>query len=260
MSRPVCCRVRAPNCLAKDSPSDSTTSRAARATLRKDQIWTWLAEPSPLQDQDAIELANTPLARWSLGGREVRNRRTRSHPTPEDPEGEQHREHRIAQGGGLQDQPRQGNHQSQQESWQPWRRTSNYEGDAETTPPWSTEVRARSRSSPAGTARCSCRSRRSGQSAADAPSATNTPKIRTTTMFAIVRLNSFDPVKVAASPRWNSSTRSTGLSPAMSAPSLSTCKQVAAWCSSSGRGVQRGVVDRRARGRPPPRTAHVPPV
>jgi hypothetical protein len=61
-----------------------------------------------LQDQDAIELANIPLARWGLGGREVRNRRTRSQPTPEDPEGEHHGEHRIAQGGGLQDQPRQG--------------------------------------------------------------------------------------------------------------------------------------------------------
>ena len=54
-------------------------------------------------------------------------------------------------------------------------------------------------------------------------------------MFAIVRLNSFDPVKWPLPPRWNSSTRSTGLGPAMSAPSLSTCKQVAAWCSSSGR-------------------------
>ena len=75
---------------------------------------TQLAEPSPLQDQDASGLANTPLARWGLGGREVRNRRTRSQPTPEDPEGEHHREHRIAQGGGLQDQPRQRNHESQQ--------------------------------------------------------------------------------------------------------------------------------------------------
>jgi hypothetical protein len=55
------------------------------------------------------------------------------------------------------------------------------------------------------------------------------------TMFAIVRLNSFDPIKLAASPRWNSSTSSTGISPATSAPSLSTCKQVAAWCSISGR-------------------------
>ena len=65
-------------------------------------------------DQDAIGLANTPLARVGLGGRDVRNRRTRRQPTPKDPEGEHHREHRIAQGGGLQDQPRQGNRQSQQ--------------------------------------------------------------------------------------------------------------------------------------------------
>jgi hypothetical protein len=49
-----------------------------------------------------------------------------------------------------------------------------------------------------------------------------------------VRLNSFDPIRLDASPRWDSSTRSTGVSPAMSAPWLSTCKQVAAWCSICG--------------------------
>jgi len=80
------------------------------SALHEDQA----RRPSPRQDQEAIELANTPLARWGLGGREVRHRRSRSQPTPEDPKGEHHREHRIAQGGGLQDQPRQGNHQSQQ--------------------------------------------------------------------------------------------------------------------------------------------------
>jgi hypothetical protein len=81
-------------------------------------------------------------------------------------------------------------------------------------------------------------------------------------MYAIVRLNSFGPIKLDASPRWNSSTRSTGVSLATSAPSLSTFKQVAAWCSICGeRGAQRGsLVRRRARSRPAPRTAHVPPV
>jgi len=47
-------------------------------------------------------------------------------------------------------------------------------------------------------------------------------------MYAIVRLNSLDPSSWTLPPRWNSSTRSTGVSPAMSAPWLSTCKQVAA--------------------------------
>ena len=81
-------------------------------------------------------------------------------------------------------------------------------------------------------------------------------------MFAIVRLDSFDPVKLAVPPRWNRTTRSTGLSPATSAPSLSTCKQVAASRSISGRA--RRTARRRcrssARGRPASRTAHVPPV
>jgi hypothetical protein len=54
-------------------------------------------------------------------------------------------------------------------------------------------------------------------------------------MYAIVRLNSFDPPSWPLPPRRNSSTSSTGISPATSAPSLSTCKQVAAWCSISGR-------------------------
>lgn len=63
---------------------------------------------------NAIGFANTLLACWGLRGREVCYRRSRGQPTPEDSEGEHHREHRIAQGGGLQDQPRQGNHQCEQ--------------------------------------------------------------------------------------------------------------------------------------------------
>jgi hypothetical protein len=73
-----------------------------------------LADRVPRQDQDTTELVNTPLARWGVGGREVPHRRSRSQPTPKDSEGEHHREHRVAQGGGLQDQPGQGNHQGQQ--------------------------------------------------------------------------------------------------------------------------------------------------
>jgi hypothetical protein len=35
----------------------------------------------------------TPISVLGLGGREVRYRRSRSQPTPEDSEGEHHREH-----------------------------------------------------------------------------------------------------------------------------------------------------------------------
>jgi hypothetical protein len=81
-------------------------------------------------------------------------------------------------------------------------------------------------------------------------------------MFAIVRLNSFDPVKVAASPALEQFDQIHRTQPGYVGTIVIDLQAgrrlvLKLW----ERGVQRGVVvGRRARGRPPPRTAHVPPV
>jgi len=66
--------------------------------------------------------------------------------------------------------------------------------------------------------------------------AVGTPRMRSDAMYAVVRLNSYDPNALAAAGTgWSSSTSSTQLSRAISAASSSTSKLGAGWCSTSGR-------------------------
>jgi hypothetical protein len=56
----------------------------------------WMRTKLADQVLDKIKKRQTPLTCWGLGCRKVCYRRSRGQPTPEDSEGEHHREHRIA--------------------------------------------------------------------------------------------------------------------------------------------------------------------
>jgi hypothetical protein len=81
-------------------------------------------------------------------------------------------------------------------------------------------------------------------------------------MFAIVRLNPFDPIRLAASSALEQFDQIHRTQPGYVGSIVVDASRSPPGAQSLGeRGAQRGgVVGRRARGRPAPGTAHVPPI